>query len=240
MSGTGTAALAASNLSRRFGALWALRSASFTVRPGEILGLIGPNGAGKTTLFDCVAGVTPADSGEVLLEGSVISAEERKRFLFYLPDGMRPWGDQRVRWALEFISDVYGAGGTIDPRIIDTLGIDRLFESRLGSLSKGEHKRVMLAMALLTSQRLLLLDEPFDGLDLRQTRDAMSLLQDECARGRTLFLSIHQLADAARVCHRFVLLSAGKTVGEGTLDELRALAKLPDDRPLDEVFLALT
>jgi ABC-2 type transport system ATP-binding protein len=240
MSGTSTAILSANDLARRFGSAWALRSASFSVRSGEILGLIGPNGAGKTTLFDCVAGVAPASSGDVRLEGTLVPAEERKRFLFYLPDGMRPWAEHRVRWLLYFVNDVYGASETIDARIIDALGIRPLFASRLGTLSKGEHKRVMLAMALLSSQRLLLLDEPFDGLDLRQTRDAMSLLREECAKGRTLFLSIHQLADAARVCHRFVLLSAGQTVGEGTLDELRALAKLPSDRALEEVFLALT
>jgi ABC-2 type transport system ATP-binding protein len=94
---------------------------------------------------------------------------------------------------------------------------------------------------LLTPQPLLMLDEPFDGLDLRQTRDVMGVLRAHAAAGRTLFLSIHQLGDAARVCDRLVLLSGGRIVGEGTLADLRDKADLRDDAAgLEEVFLALT
>jgi ABC-2 type transport system ATP-binding protein len=113
--------------------------------------------------------------------------------------------------------------------------------ARLGDLSKGEHRRAMLAAGLLTPQMLLMLDEPFDGLDLRQTRDVMGVLRAHAANGRTLFLSIHQLGDASRVCDRLVLLSGGRIVGEGTLDDLRAKADFRDDEAgLEEVFLALT
>ena len=97
----------------------------------------------------------------------------------------------------------------------------------MGSLSKGELKRTLLALGLLTPQPLLLLDEPFDGLDLRQTLEVMTLLRDHAASGRTLMLSIHQLGDAARVCDRLVLLSAGSVVGEGTLDDLRIRSGKP-------------
>jgi ABC-2 type transport system ATP-binding protein len=109
----------------------------------------------------------------------------------------------------------------------------------VGTLSKGERKRVMLALGLLTPQPLLLLDEPFDGLDLRQTRDVMSLLRRETASGRTLMLSIHQLVDAERVCDRVVLLNNGTTVAEGDFAMLRAQANLKDGG-LEEIFLALT
>ena len=98
---------------------------------------------------------------------------------------------------------------------------------------------MLLAVGLLTSQPLLLLDEPFDGLDLRQTRDVMTLLRSESATGRTLFVSIHQLNDAAKVCDRLVLLNAGKRVAEGTLAELQVQANLKDGG-LEEIFLALT
>jgi len=91
---------------------------------------------------------------------------------------------------------------------------------------------------LLTSQPTLLIDEPFEGLDLRQARDTALALRAHAARGRTLFLSIHQIADAARLCDRFVLLNAGRVCGEGTVTELAALANTPKD--LEEVFLALT
>ena len=110
--------------------------------------------------------------------------------------------------------------------------------ARLGTLSKGERKRTLLALGLLTPQPLLMLDEPFDGLDLRQTREVMMLLRAHAKRGRTLLLSVHQLTDAARVCDRLVLLSAGLCVGIGTLAELQAQAGLPEGN-LEEVFLAL-
>ena len=102
-----------------------------------------------------------------------------------------------------------------------------------------EMKRLLLALGLLTPQPLLMLDEPFDGLDLRQTRDVMTLLKSHAANGRTLMLSIHQLVDAGRVCDRLVMLSAGKVVGEGSIDELRARANL-NAGGVEEIFLALT
>ena len=231
--------LGVNGLSRLYGSFWALRDASFTIRPGETLGLIGPNGSGKTTLFGCLAGVHPATAGSVSLDGKTIPPDERKSLLHYVPDGIRPWPDQTVDWVLRFAAGLYGASEHARLGFASALGLTRLLGSRLGKLSKGEHRRVMLAGGLLTPQPLLMLDEPFDGLDLRQTRDVMRTLREHAATGRTLFLSIHQLGDAARVCDRLVLLSAGRVVGEGTLDELRGAAHL-DAGGLEEVFLALT
>jgi len=229
------------NLSKRFGSFWALRDASFSIRQGEILGLIGPNGSGKTTLFRCLAGVTPATSGGVSADGEPIAASARKRILHFVPDGIRPWPDQSVDWLLRFTAGLYGAAEASRHRMIESLDLVHLLGARLGNLSKGEHRRAMLAAGLLTPQPLLMLDEPFDGLDLRQTRDVMAVLRAHAASGRTLFLSIHQLGDAARVCDRLVLLSDGQIVGEGTLADLRATAELTgEEAGLEEVFLALT
>jgi ABC-2 type transport system ATP-binding protein len=226
-------------LSKRFGAYWALREATFTVHPGEILGLIGPNGSGKTTLFRCVAGVTPATSGTVVAGQDDIGAARRKDVLYFVPEGVQPWPDQTVEWVLRFVAGLHGAPRRQRDEIVASLDLEPLFAARLGELSKGEHRRVMLAIGLLTPQPLLMLDEPFDGLDLRQTRDVMRVLREHTAAGRTLFLSIHQLTDAARICDRLVLLSGGRIAGEGTLEELRAKAKLSDGG-VEEVFLALT
>jgi ABC-type multidrug transport system ATPase subunit len=227
------------DLSKRYGAYWALQGATFTVRGGEILGLIGPNGSGKTTLFGCVAGVTPATSGTVVADGGSIDPARRKELLYFLPEGVRPWPRQSVEWVLKFVAGLHGARPLQREAVIDALALTPLFGARLHELSKGEHRRVMLAIGLLTPQPLLMLDEPFDGLDLRQTRDAMRVLRDHASTGRTLFLSIHQLTDAARICDRLVLLSGGRIAGEGTLDELRANAKLAEGG-VEEVFLALT
>jgi ABC-type multidrug transport system ATPase subunit len=227
------------DLSKRYGSFWGLRDASFTVRPGEILGLIGPNGSGKTTLFRCVAGVTPATSGTVVAGADAPKNSQRKDLLYFVPEGVQPWPEQSVAWVLRFIAGLHGASLQRCANIADWLALEPLLPARLGELSKGEHRRVMLAVGLLTPQPLLMLDEPFDGLDLRQTRDAMRVLREHTSSGRTLFLSIHQLADAARICDRLVLLSDGRIAGEGTLAELRAKANLTDGG-VEEVFLALT
>ena len=227
-------------LSKRYGAFWALRDASFDVRAGEILGLIGPNGSGKTTLFRCVAGVAPATSGAVLHVAEAIAPNHRKHFLYFVPDGIRPWPDQTVDWVLRFTAGLHNATDRARNEGVESLGLSSLLGARLRELSKGEHRRVMLAAGLLTPQPLLMLDEPFDGLDLRQTRDVMSVLGAHARAGRTLFLSIHQLGDAARICDRLVLLSDGRVAGEGTLDELRARASLGPTHSLEDVFLALT
>ena len=208
-----------------------------------MLGLIGPNGAGKTTLFECLAGLLPTDGGSVEFRGEPLPAGQRKQALFYLPDGIRPWADQPVHWVLAFLrSALRPAAGRRRRACQRTSNSSTCSNRAIGSLSKGEAKRVLLALGLLTPQPLLLLDEPFDGLDFRQTRDVMALLRTVPARGRTLFVSIHQLVDAARMCDRLVLLSRGRVVGVGTLPELRSLAGLADveGAGLEEVFLALT
>jgi hypothetical protein len=114
-----------------------------------------------------------------------------------MPDGIRPWPDQRVAWVLSFFERLYGRPDAAE--VAESLKLTGLLQSRIGSLSKGESKRLLVALGLLTPQPLLLLDEPFDGLDFRQTRDMIALLHTLPERGRTLFLSIHQLTDAARV-----------------------------------------
>lgn len=226
--------LRASGIGKRFGLNEALCGVDFEVRESEVLGLIGPNGSGKTTLFDVLAGLLPADSGKVEFRGAALPVERRKQALFYIPDSIRPWPEQRVSEVLGFFENLYGKRAETD-----ALQLSRLLSTRVGELSKGESKRLLLALGLITPQPILLLDEPFDGLDFRQTRDVMALLRTVPQQGRTLFLSIHQLVDAARVCDRLVLLSDGRIAGEGTLAELGKKTGLPGGG-LEEIFLALT
>ncbi len=145
---------------------------------------------------------------------------------FYVPDGIAPWPDQPVCRVLLFFRDLWGLAAERVTGVVDALQLRGFLESPVRSLSKGERKRFLIALGLLSPQPLLLLDEPFDGLDLRQTQEAIRILRGEVARGRTLFLSIHQLNDAGRACDRFVLLADGRVVGEGTLPTLREHAGL--------------
>ena len=221
--------LTVEGLTKQFGARRVLSDVSFSVGSGEVLGLIGPNGAGKTTVLECLAGLLPSN----------LSLTNRKDVLFYMPDGILPWAQQTVNWVLTFFEKLYGRAPEKLAELVGPLRLEEVKRARLATLSKGERKRVLLALGLLTPQPLLLLDEPFDGLDLRQTRDVMALLKAESATGRTLHVSIHQLNDAARVCDRLILLNGGRCVAEGTLAELQAQANLTDGG-LEEIFLALT
>jgi len=229
-------------MTKRYGSIAALADVSFSVRRQEILGLIGPNGAGKTTLFECMAGVLPPTSGSLFMEGRPLADWTRTQTLFYLPDAIAPWPSQSVRWSIDFTVGFLGGRAALVDDIIDGLSLSALLKNRVGTLSKGQRKRVLLAIGLLTSQPVLLADEPFEGLDLRQTREVAAILRSHAREGRTLFLSIHQIADAARICDRFILLSEGRVCGEGTLDELTALARSrgASASSLEEVFLALT
>ena len=229
-------------LSKRFGDVTALDGVSFQVRDGEVLGLIGPNGAGKTTLFECMAGVLPADGGVLRTEGREATMQERHRILFYVPDHIAPWGSQPVGWALDYTVGFFGGRGDLREAVVAQLDLGGLLDRPIAALSKGQRKRALLAIGLLARQRALLIDEPFDGLDLRQTREVAAALRAHCARGRTLFLSIHQIGDAARICDRFVLLSNGRVRGEGTIAELaeHAASRGAAGSSLEEVFLALT
>jgi ABC-2 type transport system ATP-binding protein len=227
-----------SGVSKRFGRVDALQGVTFEVRPGEILGLIGPNGAGKTTLLECVAGLMPAETGVVLLGDRALGVARRREQLFYLPDAIAPWPTQTVDWALGYAVGFLGGRAELRGELVATLALEPLLRAPIGSLSKGERKRALLAIGLLAPQPMLLIDEPFDGLDLRQSREAAALLRSHAKRDRTLVLSIHQIADAARLCDRFVMLSSGRVRGFGTLAELLALAG--DSPNLEEAFLALT
>lgn len=230
--------LTVAGMTKTFGRLTAIDDVSFHVDAGEILGLIGPNGAGKTTLFECLAGVLPPTRGQLLTAaGRPLADRDRSSLIFYVPDGIRPYPDQPLRWVLDFAQGFFRGRAERAERIIDALHLRPLLSQRVGVLSKGQAKRALLAFGLLTPQPILMIDEPFEGLDLRQTREAASALREEAAAGRTLFLSIHQINDAARVCDRLVLLSGGRMRGEGSATELMARCDAAD---LEGAFLALT
>ena len=230
--------LRVAGLSKRFGPTTALRDAGFTAPAGAVVGVIGPNGSGKSTLLACVAGLVRADAGEVRLGDRPLDLRAIRATIFFLPDGITPWAEHRVDAVLEDWRRLQGRTADEAHRWVEAFSLGTLLRSRVQELSKGERKRLLLAVALLAAQPILLLDEPFDGLDLRQTREVALVLRAVAASGRTIVMSLHQLGDAERVCDQLALLDAGRIVAEGSLDALRAQAGMPG-APLDEVFLAL-
>ena len=219
--------------------MFALNGITFTARRGEILGLIGPNGAGKTTLLEILSGLLPADSGSVHWEERSLPAVHRKHVMFYLPERVDPYPDRRTIDVLTLFAQLFGQTDDRLAGTIEELALSPVLQTRVAFLSKGYRRRLLLALGLLAPQPLIMIDEPFDGLDLKQTREAMGVLRRLCGAGRTLLLSIHQLRDAERLCDRFVLLSAGSVRGEGNLEDLRARASAGHG-DLEEVFLGLT
>jgi ABC-2 type transport system ATP-binding protein len=222
-----------------FGDQQVLADVSFDVASGEILGLIGPNGAGKTTLLECIAGLAPTDGGEVRWRGTSLPPQRRKERLFYVPEAISPYPDQRTSEVLKFFREAYRQPVSRLEQLVRALALAAALAKPVSALSKGYRRRFLLALGLLAPRPVLLMDEPFDGFDLRQTREVMNLLRTEVVDRRTLVLSIHQLGDAQRVCDRLVLLSGGRVMGVGTLAELAASARLPVGSDLEEVFLAL-
>jgi ABC-2 type transport system ATP-binding protein len=226
-------------IGKAFGDQQVLADVSFDLVSGEILGLIGPNGAGKTTLLECIAGLLAADAGEVRWRGSALPPARRKERLFYVPEAISPYPDQSTAEVLKFFQDAYRQPPSRLLHLVRALGLQAALGKPVGLLSTGYRRRFLLALGLLAPRPVVLMDEPFDGFDLRQTRDVMNLLRSEAVDGRTLVLSIHQLGDAQRMCDRLVLLSGGRVMGVGTLAELTASARLPTGSDLEEVFLAL-
>jgi ABC-2 type transport system ATP-binding protein len=226
------------NLSKRFGDSAALTSISFSVREKEIVGVIGPNGSGKTTLLECIAGLLHPDSGTIAWQKRAVLRSQRKKYLFYLPDGILPDAEQSVRTILKFYGDVFAVKAGQVQEILSQLSLEKVLAKPAFALSKGYRKRLLLATALICPRPLLIFDEPFDGLDLLQTLDVMNLLRSTARRGRTLVVSIHQLRDAERFCDRLLLLSNGCVLGFGSLNELREVSGFPG-ASLEEFFLAL-
>jgi ABC-2 type transport system ATP-binding protein len=226
-------------ITKWYGEQRALADVSFDIRRGEILGLIGPNGSGKTTLLETIAGLLPVDAGSVLWQRSPLPQNRRRDVIFYLPDGLRPWDGLHVIRVLEFFASAFGR------RIVDldemtrSVGLEQVLGKHVSALSKGYARRLMLALALLTPHPVVLMDEPFDGFDIRQTLEIMTLMRRVAAHGRTFTFAIHQLPDAERVCDRFILLADGRICGIGSLDDLRAQTG-QTTAGLEDVFLALT
>jgi ABC-2 type transport system ATP-binding protein len=228
------------NLSKEIGGSDILLDINFEIHENEILGLIGPNGAGKTTLIECLANLRPRTSGTFYEGDEAPAAWDPSHLMFYLPNGVAPYAEL---YTIEVLT-LFGRLFEVEPRrweqiIIDDLSLGPVLQKKVAALSKGNLQRLLIALALMSPQPLLALDEPFDGLDLHQTQAMMDILRALRASHRTLLLCIHQLSDAERICDRLLLLSSGRLLAIGTLDELRAKANLPQGS-LEDIFLTLT
>ncbi|MBC7996858.1 MAG: ABC transporter ATP-binding protein [Leptolyngbya sp.] len=227
------------DLSCKIGQQNILSNIRFSCLKGDIVGVIGPNGSGKTTLMECIAGLRPQHSGIVDVSGKAIDQRDRHKHFFYQPDQILPYPDHAVFATLNFFRQMMNVSQVRLRNVIDRLKLEPVLNKSAKDLSRGYQKRLLIAIALLSKNDILMLDEPFEGLDIRQTKEVVSILKDEKELGKTLILSIHQIADAQRIADNFLLLSSGKLLGYGDLGMLQTVAGLKDGT-LEDVFVALT
>ena len=230
---------------KRFGRARALAGVSFEVARGEVVGLVGPNGAGKTTALRILSGFLRPDAGRVTVDGVDAVSDRRAAAarIGYLAEGPPLYPDMRVEEYLSFRARLKGvARGALAARVDEVLAQVAAGDRRrvlIGRLSRGYRQRVGLADAILSAPGALLLDEPTSGLDPVQVRDLRRLL-GEIGRERAVLLSSHALAELEAVADRLVVLSAGRVVGDGRPDELRARFGLAAGASLEDVFVAAT
>jgi ABC-2 type transport system ATP-binding protein len=211
--------------SKRFGSLPALDACSFIARPGRLTGFLGPNGAGKTTAMRTVFGLVELDSGAVRWRGAPIGSTQRAQF-GYMPEERGLYPRMHVRDQLVYLGRLYGRTSAEVNRTVDTwldrLGLSNRADDRLDALSHGNQQRVQLIAALVNEPELLVLDEPFSGLDPLAMTSMSEMLAEVAAAGTTVLFSSHQLDLVEDICEDVVIINAGRVVRAGDLAELRA------------------
>ena len=219
--------LSASGLRKRYGDVQALDGVDLTVAPGEIVGFLGPNGAGKTTTMRAIMRLVELDAGTVTWGGNPVIDDTRRRF-GYMPAerGMYPRmkvGEHLVYYGRLSALSATAASAAAD-QWLERLGLTDRADDDVQDLSSGNQQRVQLALALLTDPEVLVLDEPFSGLDPVAVDTLSEILREQVGRGAALLLSSHQLDLVADVCSSVVIVDEGRVVLRGAVEEIRAAA----------------
>ena len=213
------------DLSKAYGTVTALDHATFSVRPGRLVGFLGPNGAGKTTTMRCIFGLAKPDGGSITWAGRPIDRAARLRF-GYMPEQRGLYPRMKVADQLTYFAEQHGLGARDAKKAaatwLETLGVADRAGSKLEALSHGNQQRVQLGAALVHEPELLVLDEPFSGLDPLGIETMSAILRARAAAGVAVVFSSHQLDLVEDVCEDVVIIHHGRIVAAGPIDELRA------------------
>jgi ABC-2 type transport system ATP-binding protein len=212
------------DLRRRYGAQVALDGLTFAVPAAGMFGLLGPNGAGKSTAMRIVMGVLRPDSGEVRWRGRPVGEAERRRF-GYLPEQRGLYARMRIRDHLVYLARLHGlaraAAARAADELLERLGLGARAGDRVDALSHGNGQRVQLAASMIHDPDLLILDEPFSGLDPLAVETLAELLRERAAAGRTVVFSSHQLDLVEGLCESVAIVAAGRVVVAGMTETLK-------------------
>jgi ABC-2 type transport system ATP-binding protein len=202
----------------------AVQRVSFDVSPGEILALLGPNGAGKTTLIRMITDIIRPDEGDILLDGRPVGAEDRRRFS-YLPEERGLYRRHKVIEVLEYYGKLKGLSGAAaraqGMALLERVELVEWASKQVQTLSKGMQQKVQLCTALIGEPRILILDEPFSGLDPLNVQVLEEILQEQRARGTCILLSTHQMNKVEQLCDRALMIHRGLMVLYGPVSEIR-------------------
>ena len=237
--------LVVDHIRRSFGSAVAVADVSFSVERGSIFALLGPNGAGKTTTMRMILGIYVPDAGSISWAGTVVDRRTRRRF-GYLPEERGLYGKMSVRDQIIYMGRLHGLS-TSDARVrtdrwLEILEIAHYATRACGELSKGNQQKVQLASAALHEPELLVLDEPFSGLDPMNAETMIACIETLAQTGTTLVLSSHQLYAIESLCREFCIIGAGEVRASGTLAQLRStfatrtVRVSPDLPEIREVF----
>ncbi|MDA8393174.1 MAG: ATP-binding cassette domain-containing protein [Actinomycetota bacterium] len=226
-------------LSRRYGSTVALDQLSLSVPSGQVFGLLGPNGAGKTTAMRAVMGLVALDEGAVTWDRRPLDAD-RRRLFGYLPEERGLYPGMGVEQQVVYLGRLHGMGRSEAIRAagewLDRLGLAERSSSKVEALSLGNQQRVQLAAAMVHSPRVLILDEPFSGLDPPGVDEMSGVLRDQARSGRVVVFSSHQLDLVEHICESAAIVNRGRVVANGSIDELttggqrRLVVKVDGDR----------
>ena len=218
------------NLTKNFDQFTAIDDLTFTVKEGEVLGFLGPNGAGKSTTMKLITGFLSASHGTVSIDGFDISENpiEAKSLMGYLPEGAPSYGDMTTLEFLNFVAQVRGfRGEEISQRVqhvLDEVELNSVSQQTIETLSKGFKRRVGLAQAIMHDPKVLILDEPTDGLDPNQKHHVRELIKN-LARDKIVIISTHILEEVTAVCSRAIIIAQGRIVADGSPAELESRSK---------------
>jgi len=232
------------NLGKNFGDFAAVRDLSFSVQPGQIVGLVGANGAGKTTTLRAVTGILRPTTGTIRVGGHDIVHEPvaAKRQFAYIPDTVHPYDLLTVTEHLHFIALAYGiaAAESKYAALLAELELTDKRDQIASSLSRGMLQKLSLACAFLREPRVVILDEPLTGLDPRGIRNIKQSIRRRAAAGTAFLLSSHLLVLVEALCDQVMILHRGQKMAYGPLEEIRARATPNAEASLEDVFFAVT
>lgn len=231
--------LTINHLTKTYGDKRAVDDLSLCINPGEIYGFIGHNGAGKTTTLKSIAGILGFDEGEILINGKSIKDKpiECKKEMAYIPDNPDLYEYMTGIKYLNFIADIYGvpSEGRNDKirKLSDIFGLTDDLGEAIAAYSHGMKQKLAIVSAWLHDPKLIIMDEPFVGLDPKASHELKTMMREFCDKGGAIFFSTHVLEVAEKLCDKIAIIKNGQLIKSGTMEDVRG------DDSLEEVFLEL-